>query len=75
MNSVVQFKQARIQKGLKRIDWITCLNESKQLGLFSYKNANVLRNQFSKFTKQKSRNHENTEITSVYIPAIPTHYK
>jgi hypothetical protein len=39
MDLVEQFKQARIQKGHKKI--------------LNYKNADALRNQFSKFTKQK----------------------
>lgn len=60
MDFVEHFKQARIQKGLKKMDWIVFLKEGKQLGLLNYKNADALRNQFSKFTKRKSRNHENT---------------
>lgn len=33
MEFVEQFKEARTQKGLKKMDWITCLDEGEKLGL------------------------------------------
>lgn len=56
MDFVEKFKQARIQKGHTKMDWITRLEEGKRLGLLKYKNPDALRDQFSKFTKQKSKN-------------------
>jgi hypothetical protein len=51
MDFVEKFKQTRIQKGHRRMDWITCLEEGQRLGLLNYKNPDALRNQFSKFRK------------------------
>lgn len=56
MNFVENFKQTRMQKGHTKMDWIACLEDGKRLGLLNYKNPDALRNQFSKFMKQKSKN-------------------
>lgn len=53
MDFVEQFKQARIQKVHKKMDWIRCLQEGTRLGLVQYINVNSLLKQFSKNTKQK----------------------
>jgi hypothetical protein len=46
MNFVEKFKQTRIQKGHTKMDWITCLEDGKRLGLLDYKNPDALRNQY-----------------------------
>lgn len=43
MDFVEKFKQARIQKGHAKMDWITCLEEGKRLGLLKCKNPDALR--------------------------------
>lgn len=48
-------KNARIQRGFKRMDWSDCYSKGFTLNLFQYKSADVLRNQFNKYLKQKSK--------------------
>ncbi|KAG1132071.1 hypothetical protein G6F37_013642 [Rhizopus arrhizus] len=55
MHFVENFKKTRMEKGHKKMDWVACLEDGKQLGLLNYKNPDALRNQFSKFMKQKCK--------------------
>ncbi|KAG1441064.1 hypothetical protein G6F56_011649 [Rhizopus delemar] len=48
MQFVEQFKQARIEKGLTKMDWLTCLSEGQKKNLLHYKNCSTLRNQFAR---------------------------
>lgn len=59
MGSVENFKQERIQKGHTKMDWTTCWEEGSRLRLLDYKNPNALRNQFSKYMKQKKESKVN----------------
>lgn len=54
MEFVEKFKKARMEKGLKQMDWVTCLSEGKKMKLFNYKNTAILRTQFNKYMKNKN---------------------
>lgn len=57
MQFVEQFKKARIEKGLTRMDWVTCLAKCRKKNLLiNYKNGNSLRSQFTKYTKRREKN-------------------
>ncbi|KAI9350400.1 hypothetical protein BD770DRAFT_413048 [Pilaira anomala] len=47
MDLVEKFKKARIEKGLKQMDWVTCLSEDKKKKWFNYKNTATIRTQFN----------------------------
>jgi hypothetical protein len=53
MEFVESFKKTRMEKGLRKMDWVTCLSEGKKRKLFNYKNTSSLRNQFAKYLKNK----------------------
>lgn len=52
MQFVERFKQARIARGLTKMDWLTCLSEGQKKNLLlNYKNRSSLRDQFAKFIR------------------------
>lgn len=53
MEFVENFQKTRMEKGLKKMDWVTCLSEGKKMKLLSYKNTSSLRNQYAKYIKNK----------------------
>lgn len=53
MKFVAEFEQKKVEEG-KRMDWVTCLKEGKDLNILNYKNSESLRQQFLKYIKGKS---------------------
>lgn len=52
MQFVERFKQARIARGLTKMDWLTCLSEGQKKNLLlNYKNRSSLRDQFARFIR------------------------
>ncbi|OBZ80955.1 hypothetical protein A0J61_10996 [Choanephora cucurbitarum] len=49
------YKHTRMQKGFKRMDWSACYSKGIELKLFKYKSADILRNQFNKYIKNKKK--------------------
>lgn len=56
MMFVDDYVKTRKQKGFKRMDWLACYSKGIELKLFQFKNAEVLRNQYKKYIKQKKNN-------------------
>lgn len=54
MKFVDEFKQKKVEGG-KRMDWVACPKEGKDLNILSYKNPESLRQQFLKYIKGKSK--------------------
>ncbi|KAG2213061.1 hypothetical protein INT47_011210 [Mucor saturninus] len=52
MKFVEQFKQARMEKGLTKMDWLTCLAEGRKRNLLDYKNSSTFGNQSAKDIKK-----------------------
>jgi hypothetical protein len=67
MEFVENFKKARMEKGLNKMDWVTCLAEDKKMQLFSCKNTSSLRNQYAKYLRNKS-NESNESNESPILP-------
>lgn len=52
MEFVVEFKKKKVEEK-KRMDWVACLKEGKDLKILNYKNPESLRRQFYKYMKRK----------------------
>ena len=53
MEFVAEFKQKKVEEG-KRMDWVACLKEGKNLNILNYKNSESLRQQFLKYIKVRT---------------------
>lgn len=61
-----------IEQG-KRMSWINCLKEGKNLGILNYKNSESLRQQYSKYIKKgkfKEKNSDNVARDYVYTRVL-----
>lgn len=59
MAFVVEFKQKKVEQQ-KRMDWVACLKEGKDLNILNYKNPESLRRQFYKYTKGNAYSNSNS---------------
>ncbi|KAJ8656906.1 hypothetical protein O0I10_007503 [Lichtheimia ornata] len=53
MAYVDDFAEKRRSKGYTQMDWVTCYNEGTKAGIFDYKNKDVLRSLYTRYTKDK----------------------
>ncbi|KAI8638950.1 hypothetical protein BD408DRAFT_422181 [Parasitella parasitica] len=61
MKFVAEFKQKTMEQG-KKMDWIACLEEGKNLNILKYKNSESLHQQFLKYIKKgKSKEETNPD--------------
>ncbi|KAI8141819.1 hypothetical protein BJV82DRAFT_617644 [Fennellomyces sp. T-0311] len=72
MNFVKRFKEERAAKG-KRMSWVECFSEGKKAGMFTYRNAEALRVQYSKYINKKQSLYIYTNSTT--FPCHPLLYK